>query len=388
MSSLPQPNADGLAHSERLTHLIKSEIDNAGGTISFAQFMQQALYAPGLGYYVSGNHKFGATGDFVTAPEISALFSQALANQCQQILTELGEADILEFGAGSGVMMADILLRLESIDALPSHYFILEISPELQQRQQATLELRAPHLKDKVEWLSALPEKFKGVILANEVLDAMPVERFSYAEESMQQERVDFNDGKFNWQQAPITEPRLQAGLKNLQEEGLSFATNYTSEINLQIKPWLQSLSDCLQKGVILLIDYGYPRREYYHPQYNKGTLRCFYRHQVHGDVFSFLGLQDITAHVDFTAVAEAAIDSGLDVIDFTTQAVFLLNNGILGLSQVSEQDNIAKFNIQQQLKQLTLPNEMGELFKVIGLGKNYTQMLNGFNSNSLLHLL
>ena len=374
MVHLRPPFAEAQQHGQHVVdHII--EIIHQQGPISFSTFMQLALYAPGLGYYSAGAHKIGVAGDFITAPEISPLFSHCIARQCQQVFSCLGGGDILEFGAGSGVMATDILLACQHLGCLPENYYILEISADLRQRQQQLLKNRLPDLYDRVLWLDQLPDKpINGVILANEVLDAMPVEVFKQAN-GLKQFFVDYQNEKFIWKLRDIDNLSLQRKIKNLD---IKFAENYQSEINVNLQSWVQSLSGCLQQGVVVLIDYGFPRSEYYHIDRHMGTLMCHYQHHAHPDPLVYPGLQDITAHVDFTAVAEAAIESGFEVLGFTNQAAFLLNCGI----ETNDGQSA------QQLKQLLMPNEMGELFKVIALGKGAMPELIGFKKMDQLHRL
>ena len=345
------------------------------GPISFARYMELALYAPGLGYYSSGQQKFGEQGDFVTAPELSPLFSQCVARQCEQVLRDLGRGVILELGAGSGVMAVDLLLALEKMDCLPKNYFILELSAELQSRQRECFELRAPHLLSYVQWLKRLPqESLSGVILANEVMDAMPVHKFLYRD-GLQEHYVNYCDEKFFWHLGGPS-PELA---KQVRALSVDFPENFESEINMALPSWIASLSDVLQRGLVLLIDYGFPRHEYYHLDRHMGTIMCHYQHRVHSDPLILTGLQDITAHVDFTAVAEAAVENNLEVSGFVHQAAFLLNCGIADL--LNDIDDVDRMSINNQVKYLTLPSEMGELFKVIGLTKDYDQELMGFQA-------
>jgi SAM-dependent MidA family methyltransferase len=365
--ALPEPGLEAVAHSERLQTLIKEEIQAQAGSIPFARFMELALYAPGLGYYSGGLHKFGREGDFTTAPEISSLFSQSLAVQCAQVLESLEHADVLEAGAGSGVMAADILAELERLGQLPDRYFILELSGELRQRQQETLQTRVPHLLERVQWLDALPlSGFCGVILGNELLDAMPVQRFRIEGGEVRELHVVLEGDGFAYQSRPAGKDLLDA-VRNIESQlGESFADGYESELNLAAQGWLQSISEIMEQGLILFVDYGFPRHEFYHPQRGGGTLMCHYRHRAHPDPLVLVGLQDITAHVDFTAMAETAQACGLDVLGFTTQAHLLLSLGIE--QRVAQAEDVMQ--VAQQIKQLVLPSEMGELFKAIAFGK------------------
>jgi SAM-dependent MidA family methyltransferase len=375
---LPAPSTEALAHSERLAALIRGEIDAAGGALGFDRFMELALYAPGLGYYSAGSRKFGEAGDFVTSPELSALFSRCLARQCHEVLEGLGGGEILEFGAGSGVMAADILAELSALGCLPERYGILELSAELRARQQETIREKVPQLAERVVWLEGLPAAgFRGVVLANEVLDAMPVHRFRIAGgEPRELFVVRQGEGFALREGEPGAE--LAAALAPLRQQ-TGLGEGYESELNLRAADWVQSLGDFLGQGVALLIDYGFPRSEYYHPQRNRGTLMCHYRHRAHDDALILPGLQDITAHVDFTAVAEAALAAGLAVRGYTSQANFLVANGLTALLAEAGGDVKQQLTLAAQVKRLTMPGEMGELFKVMALGRGWERPLQGF---------
>jgi len=388
LSQLPAPAADAQAHSEKLIALIVDEITAAGGQISFERYMELALFAPGLGYYSAGSSKFGAQGDFVTAPEISPLFSRALAQQLAEVLTTFdGTGNVLEVGGGSGVMAADMLAELETLDVLPAQYFILELSADLQARQRETLAARVPHLLEHVRWLQELPAAgFRGVVVANELLDALPAQCFVTTENGVHERGVCFAEGRFQWVSNETKELPLPAHLAKFIS---ALPTGYESEINPAAAAWVQSIAGMLEAGVVLLIDYGYAAAEYYHPRRNRGTLMCHYRHRAHDDPFVFPGLQDITAHVDFTAIAEAAFDAVLDVRGYNSQGSFLLGCGITELAHafedMSEQQQIMQ---AQQIRTLTLPAEMGERFKVIALARNYDEPLRGFAMQDLRHQL
>jgi SAM-dependent MidA family methyltransferase len=377
--TLPAPDADARTHSEVLSRLIQGEITAAGGHISFARFMQLTLYAPGLGYYSAGLHKFGAAGDFVTAPELGSLFARCLAQQCLPLLQELGEADLLEVGAGSGALATDLLLALESHGHLPRHYYILELSADLRQRQALQLQTRAPHLAARVRWLDTLPQQpWRGIVLANELLDAMPVERFRITAGGIQQLCVAWQGDEFVWRAVPAD--AALADTVRSRVDVASLPPGYTSEINLYAEAWLRSMAGLLSAGVILLIDYGYPRAEYYQAQRTDGTLLCHYRHRAHADPLTLVGLQDITSHVEFTALAEAGTDAGLTLLGYTSQAAFLLANGITHLAERSAgSDPRAQIDLAQEIKKLTLPQEMGELFKVMAFGRGLQTPMAGF---------
>jgi SAM-dependent MidA family methyltransferase len=379
--NLPEPSADEKQHSQNMVKLVCDEITSTGGWIDFARYMELALYAPGLGYYSSGAQKFGEQGDFITAPEISSLFAQTLANPVSQILQSMGGGDVLEFGAGSGIFAADLLQELKNKKSLPEHYFILELSGELKLRQKQTLEKYVPELIDRVIWLDSLPQKpVKAVVLANEVLDAMPVQRFVKSEAGIEQMGVTCVDGSLVLQNKKASD-ELNLRVQNIEKEtGNEFLSGYTSEINLNINPWLQSISEILDQGAVYLIDYGYPRLEFYLPERFMGTLMCYYKHRAQGDALWNPGLQDLTAFVDFTAVAEAAVDAGFDVNGFTSQANFLLNTGLAQLVESKMSDDLKKqLPLVQQMKTLTLPSEMGERFKVMGLNKGLDILTPGF---------
>ncbi|MEO8401681.1 MAG: SAM-dependent methyltransferase [Gammaproteobacteria bacterium] len=380
MANLPTPNKTAIAHSEKLSQLIRAEMSDVGGNLRFSRFMQLALYAPGLGYYSAGNHKFGKSGDFMTAPEISPLFARCVARQCQQILTELSGGDILEFGAGSGVFAKDLLLELEELNCLPEHYFILEISADLRARQMRLFSLHCPHLLSRIQWLDTLPKQpIDGIIFANEVLDAMPVDCFVFSHNTSAELSVTWENNQFSWQHT-VPSPELALRVKAIQDE-CDLAENYQSEINLMLPAWIQSVAESMHRGLILLIDYGYGRREYYHPDRSKGTLSCFYQHHQHSDPLILPGLQDMTAHVDFTAVAESAANGGLNVAGFTTQAAFLLACDLISLAEgAANLSETEKFTQNQAIKTLTLPSEMGDVIKVMGLLKNLETELAGFS--------
>jgi SAM-dependent MidA family methyltransferase len=378
-ASLPTPDPEALTHSQKLQRVIREEIDQAGGQIPFARFMELALYAPGLGYYMAGQHKLGAAGDFITAPELSPLFARCLSRQCQQILELLGSGDILEFGAGSGQMAADLLEELNRRDSLPAHYFILELSAELRQRQQTTLRHQVPHLISKISWLERLPERIQGVVLANEVCDAMPVHCFQLEASHSGERYVSCEGDTFVWRKGPFTHFRLEERIAQIRGL-LDKVEYYDSEINLAMESWITEIASRLQAGAVLVIDYGFPRQEYYHPERATGTLLCHYRHRAHGDPFLWPGLQDITAHIDFTALAEAGDTAGLKVAGYCAQADFLLACGLDQLAAVElAAEEQAALHARNQIKRLLLPHEMGELFKVLALSRGIEKPLLGF---------
>jgi len=374
-----------IAHSARLAELIIDEIEQQGGKIPFIRYMELILHAPGLGYYSAGAHKIGAAGDFITAPEISPLFSQCVARQCQQVMAGNDGMDILEVGAGSGAMACEILRELEKLDSLPAHYYILDLSADLRARQRTHLQRELPQLMDRVLWLDALPENgFKGVVLANELLDAMPVHLVRFDPENLVERYVGWDGERLTWCDGPLSEARLAVAAAHIINEcgADEFDNEYVSEINLAAADWVRSIASILEQGLVLLIDYGFPRREYYIPERKEGTVMCHYRHQAHSDPLILPGLQDVTAHVDFTAVAESADEAGLDVAGYTTQAHFLLGTGLMALlAEAAEKTTHEQQLMQAQaVKTLTMPQEMGELFKVIALTKDIEQGLIGFS--------
>ncbi len=370
MPPLPTPDPAALRHSTETAARIAGEIDSAGGWIPFSRFMELALYAPGLGYYSAGLGKFGETGDFVTAPEISALFGRTLARQAAQVLAETG-GDILEVGAGSGRLAFDLLAGLARSGQPLPRYFILEVSADLRRRQQQLLLPYAP----RVQWLDTLPDSFTGLILGNEVLDAMPVEITAWRGDGIYQRGVALDDGEFRW-----SERELAAGELFDQATRLEMPTDSFSEIGLAARGFIAALAAMLEKGAILMLDYGFGQSEYYHPQRRTGTLMCHYRHHAHDDPFYLPGLQDITAHVDFTAIAEAGIEHGLNLLGYTSQAHFLLNCGITDLLAETPPEQASTYlPLAAQVQKLLSPAEMGELFKAIALGKGMDVPLIGF---------
>lgn len=335
--------------------------------LSFSTFMGDALYHPQLGYYQAETFTIGKAGDFTTAPELSKLFAHSLANQCQQILKQLSQPNVLELGAGTGQLAVDLLLALEQRDGLPQHYFIYEISTSLKQKQHTLLKERCPTLLSRVVWLDELPANFSGLVIANEVLDALPTTCFAVTEQGIFERIINWKDERFIWELAP-------ANIElNTEIQTLSLTHPYASEINLSLKNFITQLSLSLNEGVILFIDYGYGEREYYHPQRQQGTLTSFHQHLQIDDPLLYPGLQDITAHVDFTRLAIAAQDAGLDVLGYTTQAAFLLATGLIDEATKLEKTLNAKeiFQLHQSIKYLTLPTEMGERIKVMALAKN-----------------
>ena len=382
-NSLPLPSAAALEHSARLTELIQQEIKSSGGWISFARYMELALYAPGLGYYTAGAHKFGEAGDFITAPELSVLFGKTLARQVQQIMVQ-SAPHILELGAGSGKLAVDMLTELEALNNLPDSYLILEVSADLRERQRALVQEKLPHLLARMCWLDALPEKFSGAIVANEVLDALPVHLVSWHDAAITERGVVNAGDGFAWKNREMSDAALSDAAQKI-----SVPDDYVSEICLSARGLIQSLATRLDTGALLFIDYGFGANEFYHAQRTRGTLMCHYRHHAHDEPFYLPGLQDITAHVNFTDIAECGIDAGLELLGYTNQAFFLINAGITDLLAQHAPENMREYlPLSGQLQKLTSPAEMGDLFKVIALGKKMTEPLSGFLRGDLSRAL
>ena len=366
---LPEPEAEALAASGALLQRIREELAAGGNWIGFARYMELALHEPVLGYYAGGAAKLGAPGDFATAPELGALFARTLARQVAELLLP-GEA-ILEFGAGSGALAEALIAELS-----PEQYLILETSAELRARQEARLGARA-------RWVERLPERFRGVMLANEVADAMPVHAVTWRPHGVQERGVAEIEGRLAWAERPAFGELLAAA------RALAVPVPYESEIGLVARAWTKLLAARLARGALLVADYGFPRHEYYHPQRSMGTLMCHYRHRAHGDPFFHPGLQDITAHVDFSAMAQAARAGGLEVLGFASQAQFLVNCGITGLLEREDTANAARYAPRAaEAQRLLSPAEMGEIFKVLAVGRGVSRPLLGFAQGDRSHAL
>ncbi|MDH5302045.1 MAG: SAM-dependent methyltransferase [Gammaproteobacteria bacterium] len=379
---LPEPSADERAYSQRLAALIDRDIQSHGGRITFARFMQMALYTQDMGYYTGPSEIFGDGGDFVTAPELSSLFGRCVARQAQQVLQQIGGGDMLEFGAGSGKLALDVLTELEKLNCLPQHYYIVDISHRLRDRQRQRLLSAMPYMVDRVHWLDRMPDNFSGFVFGNEVPDAMPVHRVRFYHDRPHTELyVTENNGQFDWLEAEPSSDELRSAIDEVfaQYRG-QISDGYTSEINLQMRPWLRELASKIKKGAIVLVDYGYVRREFFQAERFEGTLMAHFKHRAHSFVLAWPGLQDLTAHVEFTAVADAAFDAGLDVLGFTNQAGFLSGCGLESMLQEVDPADTKKFiSFIQPIKRLIMPTEMGELFKVIALTKEIDPPLIGF---------
>lgn len=379
---LPPLTAEEAAHTATATACIVGEIAAAGGWIPFSRYMQLALYAPGLGYYSAGTQKFGRAGDFVTAPELTPVFAACVSRQVAEILDRLDGGEILELGAGSGVLAADLLTTLGARDRLPRRYRILEVSGELRARQQALIGERIPHLLDRVDWLDSLPASpWAGVVIANEVVDALPVERFRIDATGIVDVGVTVRDGALAWQERPASHETLDALRRIEGDLPEPLAAGATGELRELDGPWLRGVAGRLVRGALLIVDYGLPRRQLFHPDLAEGTLRCYFRHRQHGDALLHPGLTDITASVDFTGLAEAGVSAGLDVTGFATQAHFLMSLGLdrelaVRMEGLGAEGRAA---LGQAAGMLLLPGEMGERFKVLALTRGIEGPLSGF---------
>ena len=382
---LPPPAPDASAHSRQVAERIASAIVAEGDWIPFTRFMDLALYAPGLGYYAAGARKFGQDGDFVTAPEISPMFARCLAMQARQVLEKTGGV-ILELGPGSGILAADLFGELADQGAMPERYLLLEVSPDLRERQQRLIAERHPAHRERFTWIDALPTEIRGFVIANEVLDVVPfalVHRDAAGE--VNERGVALSESGFAWEDAPLPDGDLRRRAHAILPPGND---EYLTEVGLASEALVRTIASNLVAGIALFIDYGFAQREYYHPQRSMGTMRCHYRHRFHGDPFFLPGLQDITAHVDFTAMANAAESAGADVLGYTTQAYFLISCGLAVL--VSSGDptmTLSRLKATSAVHRLIGPSEMGELFKVLAIGRGIDFPLQGFQSARPLQL-
>lgn len=377
---------------DRLSAKIQSEIIKQGGKVSFSRFMQMALYEPGLGYYQNNLHKFGEKGDFITAPEMGNNFAKCLARSVRRFFSDSIEPTkvLIEIGAGSGILAVNLLTELQQLDALPAQYLILEPSALLQSQQKALLKQRLPDYFCKIKWLDQLPQKLHGLILANEVVDAIPCERIKRVNGHWIQLGVTHDQGGFIECQMPLAISEDLPGPlsgKNTQDR---YQNEYTTECRPLVKGWIKALANSLDSGAILLVDYGYSEAEFYHPQRIQGSLSCFIGHHSHSEPLQYVGLQDITAHVDFTQIARTAFENSLEISGFTTQAGFLLENGITEMSdEVSENETPEqRYQRSQELQKLLMPGQMGEVIKVILLSKNLECEVKGFTLQDHLHRL
>lgn len=367
--ALPEPGADERAHSERLQAIIRADIKQHG-SIPFWHYMELALYAPGLGYYSAGKTKFGASGDFVTASEIGDLFARSMARSVSNVLRAAADSVFLEVGGGSGKFAAAALAEWEVLGCLPRHYQILDRSAELRARQRDTIAARVPHLLHRVQWLDAPPESsWRGVLFANEVIDALPAHRFVIRDGEVREVHVALNAADQLCLVEREAETMLIAATRHIAADlDAPIADGYRSEILPQLPYWIDAVCGTLEAGLAVFVDYGYPRHEFYHPDRRDGTLTCHYHHRAHDDALLWPGLQDITTWVDFTALAEAATHARWPLAGFTSQAQFLLASGLLDLLQIEQlsRDEAGRYALAQEVKRLTLPGEMGERFKVM----------------------
>ncbi|MGS1008535.1 class I SAM-dependent methyltransferase [Achromobacter anxifer] len=385
-ANLPALTPAAQEHSDAAAAHLRATVAAHGGWLSFDHWMAQALYAPGLGYYAAGNVKLAEAdgdvrapaGDFVTAPQLTPLFARTLARQAAQVLRQTQTDAVLEFGAGTGALAEGVLRELDAMGLDQTRYLILEVSADLRARQAERLAA----FGDRVQWLDALPQRFAGCVLANEVLDAMPVSIFRWGESGEVLERGVAVDAQgFVWEDRPAP-PALAAAVA----ARMPALPGYVSEINLQGEAWIAAMGGWLERGAALLVDYGFPRSEYYHPQRAGGTLMCHLRHHAHGDPFTAPGLQDITAHVDFTAMADAALEAGLQVLGYTSQARFLMNAGLMDLLAQLDPSDVQQYaQAVAPVQKLLSESEMGELFKVLAVGRGITEPLAGFSRGDRL---
>jgi len=386
INSLPPVDRMALANSREVILLIAQAIAKQGGRIRFDQFMDIAMFAPGRGYYDSINSIFGDKGDFTTAPEISPFFGQCITQQILQIMAQMGRTNILEFGAGSGILAQTILMELEKYDQLPHTYFIYDISPSLRKRQYGRLKKTIPHLIDRLVWLKDIPESFNGVIIANEVIDAMPVHKVVFRQNQNHEEiYITLSNNKLVQKEGPLSSLNIKKEMDDIIQLWPNIEDGYSSEINMGVKQWILQISQMLQRGLVLLIDYGFTRKDYYQPIHHQGNLMCYFQHCAHDDPLLYPGIQDVTCHVDFSLVARAFQENGLNVSGYTNQGFFLAGCGLESLYQQLDQSDEQKIITETRgLEQLILPNAMGEVFKVIGITKGVNENLIGFSASNL----
>ena len=381
--NLPYPDTSAEHASLALQEQIANEIQSHNNWISFNDYMQMALFTPSLGYYTGGSHKIGSAGDFVTAPSMTPLFGLTLARQLAPLLQQTA-GNVYEFGAGTGELAVSLLAGLP--ETALQHYYIMDVSPELKQRQLELIQKQLPQHADKVVFLDSLPEEFDGVIIGNEVLDAMPCEVVRWTEQGTEQMGVSIVDDRFTWSSRPVNDERILAEALRIQPDKLPF----TSELHLNQSAFIATLAQRIQRGAIIMIDYGFDEAQYYHPQRSMGTLIGHYRHHVVDDPFFWPGLMDLTCHVNFTAMAQAAVDNDLDLIGYTSQAHFLFNLGITEVLLNEHPDVNSKEYLQAAaaMQKLVAPHEMGELFKVMAMGKNVDVDWQGFAVGDWCHKL
>jgi SAM-dependent MidA family methyltransferase len=382
-------NDEQARHCARMHAYLAEQIGAAHGWLSFERFMDAALYAPGLGYYSAGARKLGAGGDFTTAPEVSPLFGACVARQCAEILSAIGTGSILEVGAGTGRLAVDVLSRLEALGQSPARYWILEISADLRERQRRHVATHLPQLQERVCWLDQPPtEPFDGVILANEVLDALPVARFRWHPDRVEELGAALDDGRFIWEPRPASKALTEA-CGRLSKAAGGWDDGYESEYCPRLEAWTHSITRSLRTGAALWLDYGLPRPQYYLAERHEGTLLCHFRHRAHGDPFLYPGLQDITAWVDYTSLAEASRTAGFTLGGFTTQSFFLAGLQVdLEMRALAGDDPERFARLANQARQLMLPGEMGERFKAMVWLRGLDLPLSGFALQDLRHTL
>jgi len=377
-TALPPPDPEAAAHSQRLAERIAEAIVAEGDWIPFSRYMELALYAPGLGYYAAGARKFGADGDFITSPEISPMFARCFGLQAGPVLRGVG-GDVLELGPGSGIFAADLFDALKEQGTLPERYLLLEVSPDLRERQRELLAKRHPDQMSRFVWIEELPKKIRGMVIANEVLDVVPCSMLHRHGTDILERGVVLTEAGFAFEDQPIAQDELARRAAAVFPPG---DYDYLSEVNLAAEALIRTVASSLEAGLAIFIDYGFPEREFYHPQRSMGTMRCHYRHRFHGDPFFWPGLQDITAHVDFSAMARAAEQGGAEVVGFTTQAYFLISCGLAVLVSAGDPTmTLSKLKGTSAVHRLIGPSEMGELFKVLGFQKNLEGPVLGFQS-------
>jgi SAM-dependent MidA family methyltransferase len=376
-------------HCARMREHLAARIGASHGWLGFESFMEEALYAPGLGYYSAGAHKLGVGGDFTTAPELSPLFGACVARQCAEVLGVLGSGSILEIGAGSGRLAVDVRSRLEAQGRLPEAYSILEVSADLRERQRTHIERHLPQWLNRITWLDGPPQaEYDGVILANEVLDALPVARFRWHRDRVDEFGVALSEGRFVWEARPAG-ASMTAACRRLAERGGDWDEGYVSEYCPRLAAWTNTVTRSLRRGAALWFDYGLPRPQYYLPERHEGTLLCHFRHRAHGDPFLYPGLQDITAWVDYTALAEASRDAGFTVEGFTTQSFFLAGLGVdQEMSALAGGEPREFARLANQARRLMMPGEMGERFKAMAWQRGLDLPMSGFALQDLRHTL
>ncbi|WP_321846989.1 class I SAM-dependent methyltransferase [Paraburkholderia bannensis] len=396
-ASLPVPEPIALAQSEALAATLRAEIAAAGGWLPFDRYMERTLYAPGLGYYSGGSRKFGLLADdgsdFVTAPEMSPLFAATLARAVGEALAASGTRALMEFGAGTGRLAAGVMLALEALGVPFDSYSIVDLSGELRERQRDTIAQRAPHLLERVQWLDALPASFEGVVIGNEVLDAMPVRLFARKDAVWHERGVAVNaDNAFVFSDRPAMSGRdadWAQGVPGSVLAAIDGSDDYVAETHEAALAFTRTVCAMLTRGAAFFIDYGFPESEYYHPQRVQGTLMCHYRHRAHDDPFLYPGLQDITAHVEFTGIAQAGVETGADLLGYTSQARFLMNAGITEVLGEIDVSDVARFiPAANAVQKLVSEAEMGELFKVIAFSRGIDSTIAAFARGDRSHTL